>query len=232
VAIERTARDIKMWVNDDGVGIFNKIYTELNLDDPLHAILELSKGKLTTDPEHHTGEGVFFASRMFDKFAILSGNYYFSYRGRKDEIDGKDWFLEDKEENIKGTAIIMKINQNSSRTTKEVFDYYTSKGDEIGFSKTHVPVFLAQYGDENLVSRSQAKRLIARFERFEEIVLDFEKVETIGQAFADEIFRVFQFKHPSVELIPININEQVSKMINKARQDLRDQLLNLKKASN
>jgi anti-sigma regulatory factor (Ser/Thr protein kinase) len=232
IVVERTARDIEMWVNDNGVGIFNKIYTELNLDDPLHAILELSKGKLTTDPEHHTGEGVFFASRMFDKFSILSGNYYFSYRGRKDDVGGKDWFLEDKEENVKGTAIVMKINQNSSRTTREVFDYYTSKGDEIGFSKTHVPVFLAQYGDENLVSRSQAKRLIARFDRFEEIVLDFEKVETVGQAFADEIFRVFQFKHPTVELIPININEQVSKMINKAKQDLRNQLLDLKKTSN
>ena len=223
VSMGRTARNVEMWVKDTGVGIFNKIYKELNLDDPRHAILELAKGKLTTDPEHHTGEGVFFASRMFDQFSILSGNYYFSYRGQKDEIGGRDWLLEIKGENVKGTAIVMKIHNNSSRTTKEVFDYYASREDEIGFSKTHVPVFLAQYGDENLVSRSQAKRLLARFEKFEEIVLDFEKVETIGQAFADEIFRVFQSKHPTIEITPININEQVSKAIYKAILNFRSQ---------
>jgi len=63
--------------------------------------------------------------------------------------------------------------------------------NDFGFSKTHIPVFLAAYGEDNLISRSQAKRLLVRFERFKEIILDFENVESIGQAFADEIFRVF-----------------------------------------
>ncbi len=109
----------------------------------------------------------------------------------------------------------MIINSKSAKTLKETFDYYAA-GDDFGFSKTVIPVFLAEYGNENLISRSQAKRLLTRFERFKEIVLDFSKVNSVGQAFADEIFRVFQSKHPGVRLLPINANEEVTKMIQRA----------------
>jgi len=43
--------------------------------------------------------------------------------------------------------------------------------------------------------------------------LDFEGVEIIGQAFADELFRVFPSFHPDIHLEPINTNENVRKMI-------------------
>ena len=71
---------------------------------------------------------------------------------------------------------------------------------------------MAQFGDEQLVSRSQARRLIARFDRFKSVILDFTEVLEIGQAFADEIFRVYATAHPDVELIPQNMTEQVERM--------------------
>ena len=71
---------------------------------------------------------------------------------------------------------------------------------------------LAQYGDEQLVSRSQAKRLIARFDRFKKVILDFKGVQEIGQAFADELFRVYANEHRDVELIPDNMTDQVQRM--------------------
>ena len=71
---------------------------------------------------------------------------------------------------------------------------------------------LAQLGDEQLISRSQAKRLIARFDRFKTVILDFSGVLEIGQAFADEIFRVYALAHPQVELSPVNMSEQVERM--------------------
>jgi hypothetical protein len=80
-------------------------------------------------------------------------------------------------------------------------------------------VFLAQYGDENLVSRSQAKRLLTRFDKFREVILNFENVEVIGQAFADEVFRVFTNKNPKIRLSYINTNEQVKKMILRATKN-------------
>lgn len=55
-------------IRDNGVGIFRKIQEAFSLDDPREAILELAKGKLTTDPARHTGEGIFFSSRCCDDF--------------------------------------------------------------------------------------------------------------------------------------------------------------------
>jgi hypothetical protein len=52
--------------------------------------------------------------------------------------------------------------------------------------------------------------LIARFERFKVVLLDFEDVNEIGQAFADELFRVYGNDHPAVELVPINMTEPVA----------------------
>ena len=208
--LKRTYNVIELNIADNGVGIFAKIQRELNLDDQLHAILELSKGKLTTDPARHTGEGIFFTTRMFDKFSILSGKLYFSHF----EPDN-DWLLENTNEIQKGTAVQMTISTQTNRTTKQVFDRYTVEGD-YGFSRTHVPVFLARYGNENLVSRSQAKRLLARFERFKEILLDFENVDSIGQAFADEIFRVYTSQHPNIHIYHMNANKQVESMIIRA----------------
>ena len=110
----------------------------------------------------------------------------------------------------------MEIAPDSTRTVKEVLDRYTSLGDDYLFTITHVPVGLARYGDENLVSRSQAKRLMARVERFREVVLNFSGVNTIGQAFADEIFRVFQQQYPNVTLRWFNANQEVEGMIRRA----------------
>jgi len=206
IALEYSPARIRIQVVDFGVGIFDKIQATLRLADPRDAILELAKGKLTTDPQRHTGEGIFFTSRMFDRFSILSGRLYFAHTEQDD-----DWLLED-EQPTPGTAVRMIISPRSSRTAQEVFDRFAS-AEDYGFSKTHVPVTLARYGEENLVSRSQAKRLLVRFERFREITLDFKGVSTIGQAFADEVFRVFAHEHPTVHLLPVNTSDQVRKMI-------------------
>ena len=214
ISLQRTATWVSISITDNGVGIFNKIQKEFDLDDPRHAILELSKGKLTTDSQHHTGEGIFFTSRIFDLFSLHSGNLRLAHLGKKDSTESRDWLLE-KQNPFQGTSVRLKIYLNSSRQLKDVFDHYAVP-DEYGFDKTQVPVFLATYGDENLISRSQAKRLLARFEKFREIILDFQHIEMIGQAFADEIFRVFQNTHPAIKFHPVNANEQVQKMIQRA----------------
>jgi DNA-binding MarR family transcriptional regulator len=213
VKIERTARFVTLIVVDDGIGIFEKIKSAFSLDDHRHAILELAKGKLTTDPKHHTGEGIFFSSRMFDEFTIAANTYMFLHVNR---FEG-DWLIEDERIEGNGTMIKMRIEVDSPRTLKSVFDLYANpETDDYGFSKTHVPLRLAQYGQDHLVSRSQAKRVLARFERFKEVFLDFSGIESIGQAFADEIFRVYAMEHPEIKLVAHNANEQVSQMIGRA----------------
>lgn len=207
ILINRSRNYVDLNIIDDGVGIFTKIQEALQLDDEMHALLELSKGKVTSDPVRHTGEGIFFTSRMFDKFFIDSGYLYYAHF----ENNKSDIWLEHKDDEFNGTAVRMVIDPKSERTTQKVFDDYSD--DNFGFSKTQVPVFLAAYGEENLVSRSQAKRLLARLEKFREIIFDFKNVNTIGQAFADEIFRVFASQNSTINLIAVNANEQVQKMI-------------------
>jgi len=211
VEIKKTAATAEMMIYDDGVGIFRKIREALNLMDDRHAILELSKGKLTTDPERHTGEGIFFASRMFDSFDILSQGVFFSHQFG----DESDWILE-RELQTSGTAVWMRLHNHTARTTKKIFDAY-SAGDDFGFNKTVVPVNLARYGEEQLVSRSQAKRLLSRVEVFKEVILDFSGVNSIGQAFADEIFRVFKNAHPEIALYSMHANSAVKRMIDRAK---------------
>jgi anti-sigma regulatory factor (Ser/Thr protein kinase) len=212
ININQYAHKLSFVVMDDGVGIFNKIQRDFELNDPRHAILELAKGKLTTDPERHSGEGIFFTSRMFDRFIIVSEGLFFSHKE-----PGDDWLLE-HDLDVMGTSVLMTINPKSNRVIQEVFDMYASEDQGFGFTKTHVPLSLVTYGDENLISRSQARRLLARFRNFKEVLLDFSGVETVGQAFADEIFRVYARNYPEVDIVAINTNPQIDKMTLRAQE--------------
>jgi anti-sigma regulatory factor (Ser/Thr protein kinase)/biotin operon repressor len=212
VLVRKTSVSTEMAIVDNGVGIFRKIQAALNLLDERHAIFELAKGKLTTDPKHHTGEGIFFTSRMFDSFDIFSGGVYFSHEYGKEE----DWLIE-RTNPSQGTIVWLKLNNHTARTTKKIFDRFTSGDGDFGFTKTVVPVKLAQYGNDKLVSRSQAKRVLARVELFKTVMFDFSDVPTIGQAFADEIFRVFAQLHPEIEIYAVKSNTEVKRMIERAK---------------
>ena len=214
VRLEMTAMTTVIGVRDFGIGIFNKLQRYCGLDDPRHALLELSKGKLTSDRSRHSGEGIFFTSRMFDRFIIHSGTLQFCRLNKKKD----DWLIEiADQESLKGTQIIMHIHRNAEQTVQEIFDRFASEHYDYGFTKTHVPITLALYEGEKLVSRSQARRLLARVDQFREVMLDFKGVETIGQAFADEVFRVFKQDHPNVEIICLNAKPAVQRMISRVR---------------
>jgi hypothetical protein len=213
VEISKTAITTDIIIRDNGVGIFKKIQVAMNLLDERHAILELSKGKLTTDPKHHTGEGIFFTSRMFDRFLLVSHLAAFAHDFGKEE----DYILEAG--GREGTSVWMTLNNHTARRPEKIFQQYTS-GEDFGFNKTVVPVKLAQYGNDKLISRSQAKRLLARVELFKIVVLDFRDVPTIGQAFADETFRVFPQEHPKIKLLSVNENSEVKRMILRAQSGI------------
>ena len=209
VGIKQNALYTRAWVADDGEGIFLKIQRALKLYDPRESILELAKGKLTTDPINHTGQGIFFSSKMFDAFDIRSGNLHFMH-----DVGDPDFLLEHPKD-APGTIVFMQLENDSPRAMKEVFDRF-AEPDEFTFDKTVVPVKLAQHEGEKLVSRSQAKRLTLRFDRFRTVILDFDGVETIGQAFADEVFRVFQTAHPEITMLPIRMTPDVEGMMKRA----------------
>lgn len=197
-------------IRDNGIGIFRKIKDDLNLKDEHQSLLELSKGKFTSDPKNHSGEGIFFSSRACNSFIILSGNLMYTLSGE----DNPGLLSDIGENNLEqGTIVYFSINSNSSRSLNKVFTKYSPKEEDNSFCKTVVPVKLLRYKDEGIVSRSQAKRLLSRFEKFKYVVLDFEGIEYIGQAFADEIFRVFKNNNRNIELTYINANQNIKNMI-------------------
>ena len=216
IDMSRNKDSVFMIIVDNGEGIFQRIKRLCKLSDERHAIMELSKGKLTTDPDNHTGEGIFFTSRMFDVFNIESKGLSFSHDDSL-EFD----FLMDT--NLKvgdiGTVVLMRIALDSTKEIGNVFAQFTEDihDDKTSqFNKTVIPVKLAQYGNEKLVSRSQAKRLLVRVEKFQYVVFDFEGVSMVGQAFADEIFRVYANRNKNLLLAPINMNKEVKIMIDRA----------------
>ena len=55
-----------------------------------------------------------------------------------------------------------------------------------GFTKTKIP--MKNIFDTSPVSRSQAKRVCNRLKKFQEVVIDFEGLQWMGQAFAHQLF--------------------------------------------
>jgi hypothetical protein len=209
VSVQRNALWTEVTVADEGEGIFVKIQRALGLRDPREAILELAKGKLTTAPEAHSGEGIFFTSRAMDRFEIESHHLRFSHAPRNEDS------IVEQSADTPGTRVRMRLANHSLRQMRQVFDAF-SDPEEFSFDKTVVPLHLAQYEGEKLVSRSQAKRVSLRFERFKRVELDFAGISEIGQAFADEIFRVFANAHPQIRITPINTEPAVAQMIKRA----------------
>jgi anti-sigma regulatory factor (Ser/Thr protein kinase) len=214
VGSSRNTENINIFIWDDGEGIFNHIARLMKLSDPRESILELSKGKLTTDPENHTGQGIFFTSRIFNSFYIYAGDLIFSHDA------GMEDYLFHNEKDQEGSYVFMKIAISSQRTLKGVFDDFTGTEDEeFAFNKTVVPVRLVLYEGEKLVSRSQAKRILNRVEKFDTVLLDFSGVDQIGQAFSDEIFRVFTRRNPHIKIHTVNTSVEIDKMILAAKSN-------------
>jgi anti-sigma regulatory factor (Ser/Thr protein kinase) len=209
VGLVRNALFSEVTVADNGVGIFLKIQRALGLDEPREAILELVKGKLTTDPDNHTGEGIFFTSRAMDAFHIRSDRLHFRHQAGDPDI------LDELAEPVAGTELRLRLDNASERDLTEVFNAYADP-EEFSFDRTVIPMRLAQFEGQKLISRSQAKRIAHRFERFKRVELDFAGVESIGQAFADELFRVFARNHPTLTLVPVNTAPAVDQMIRRA----------------
>ncbi len=207
VLIRFNVAQITLSIIDYGIGIFKKIQDEFQLPDERQALLELSKGKLTTNPSNHTGEGIFFASRLFDEFTIYSGELFFGHM-----VETNDWLISVSEP-LKGTMVSMTISRKSDRTLKSVFDFYAGESSDFSFNKTTVALTLSQYEGEQLVSRSQAKRILNHVDKFKEVELDFNKIDFIGRAFADEIFRVYQNQHPEIQFTCIHANKDIEGLI-------------------
>ena len=172
------------------------------------------KGKLTTDEANHSGEGIFFTSKMMDNFLISSSGKIFTSSKFDDDT------IFDMNAHIQGTCVLMSLSNFTHKTPKDIFDQYSDVDGS--FVTTRIP--LKNIFDAAPVSRSQAKRVCNRLEKFAEAILDFEGVEWMGQGFAHQIFVVFKNAHPEITIIPQNMSDSVESMYNHVvkTNELRD----------
>lgn len=202
--VKRKDGVISFCIKDWGVGVYANIRKKFNLASEWEAVQELVKGKNTTDPEHHTGEGIFFTSRIADTFILSSHKIELFVDNRLD-----DFYFKSRH-NYSGTIVEFAININSNKKIEDLFAKYTT--EEYAFDKNIVRVSLFKDG-ENYVSRSQAKRLLNNLEKYRSIILDFKGIPAIGQGFADQVFRVFQNEHPEIKIEYVNCDIAVEMMI-------------------
>ena len=209
VSVQRNVLSTAIIISDNGKGIFNNIQeyvkNEKNEDLTLKECAALLfAGKFTTAKSMHSGEGIFFTSHLMDSFMILSSGVVFS-RNNFDEIN-----FESNTFGECSTTVIMELNNNSNKTTREVFNRF-SNVDE-GFIKTQIPIAHI-FSGTGPVSRSEARRLGELIIKFKEIDLDFINVEEVGQAFVHELFVVWQRNNPNIKLNVLNACDDVDFMI-------------------
>lgn len=201
--------EVRVEVQDNGIGLFRNVMQKFGYGSELEALQQLAKGKLTTLPEYHSGQGIFFSTKATNHFEIDSYGYKYEVDNSRDDFA----FLRSVHR-VRGTKVSFIVKNHTSVVLKDIFLKYQTEGTGGPFDSTQIRVKLYAFGTD-FVSRSEAKRVLERLEAFNSILLDFDKVEGIGQAFADQVFRVFANQHPEIELIPVNTNPVVQFMIDR-----------------
>lgn len=204
VTLRLDSGTVAVVVRDPGIGVFHSIASKLKIPDESTAMIELLKGRTTTMAERHSGEGLFFASKAADRFVLRSHRIEVEWNHARDDV-----FVSERRF-LRGTRVEFLLHRGTRRRLDAVFGEYAPEEYDYRFEKTrvHVKLLRADY-----VSRSEAKRLLANLEKFREIVLDFEGVGSIGQGFADEIFRVFARRNPEIRIWSEHANSVIRAML-------------------
>lgn len=206
--LRQTATQMQLLLSDDGLGLFDKIAADFEIDDAQLAMFELGKGKLTSAPTRHTGRGLYFTARLADVFDLHANANAFQRR---------DWepggWRAARALLRRGTSIYLAIALDTPRTLDGVMRSASADGAGYGFERTQVPLGLLAGATGVLESRAQARRVGARLAQFQHVELDFSGVIDVGHAFADELFRVIPLQQHGLDLRPLNAPPRVATLI-------------------
>jgi len=200
--------NITFIIKDLGIGAIESIKRGFEISDDFLALEHLFKGKQTTAKEAHSGQGIFFTSKVVDIYRIATSGMEFTI----DNIN-TDEFLGDIRQK-KGTTVTCKIKLNTRRKIKDIFEKYT--GDDYEFNQNIVKINLSKY--KRLMSRSEAKRLLLGLDEYSVLDFNFKNVDEVGQGFCDEMFRVYANRNPGKVLSYHGASDVVRYMIERSRK--------------
>ena len=181
------------------------------LPDDVESVFVLEKGRFTTQPARHSGEGIFFSSKAANRYRIESGRVAWIV-----DNEAHDTAIELMPEPRIGTRVATTFIPGRVSMLTDVFARWTDP-ETLAFDRTKTTVRLAAFGVQ-LLSRSEARRVTTGLDRFRHVTVDFTGVDLVGQGFCDEIFRVFAAAHPQVVLAPVGMRESVGFMVERARR--------------
>lgn len=208
IALVERGNNITCSITDTGIGIFQNVMAQLHLENHFQALEKILEGKTTTDTKRHSGEGIFFSSKIAQQFEIISSEIHLIIDNERND------YTLTKCNHVQGTSIIIILDKENTQLIEHVFKQYTN--DDSQFTKTKIVVELYQHG-VSFVSRSEAKRLLSDLaKKYEHIVFDYQDVKSVGQGFVDQVYRVFAASHPDIKIESIHMNESVTFMVRRS----------------
>ena len=202
-----TYSDLHIIISDNGSGLFNNIKSKLNLNSIQLATLEIAKGEVTTDILRQSGDELNTVLSLFDQVRIDSSGLSLIYTSKN-----KKWDIGYSKQ-IQGTRIHLQINPNSNKTCEHIFKNIFRHPNQI----ICIPLNLLNEPEKNsLNSRSQVKNIFWNITFLEEIHFDFNQIELIGPAFADELVRQSRAINGQVIIKWINCCKTIDMLMNRA----------------
>ncbi|MDI6739188.1 MAG: ATP-binding protein, partial [Candidatus Edwardsbacteria bacterium] len=143
---------LRYTIRDYGIGLFASVAAKYRMADEQNAVGAILKGKTTTDPSNHSGEGIFFSSKLADRMSFRSHALELT----TDNLQ-KDAYTAQKKY-ITGTLVSFEIRRKSRRDQTKIFNCYSPEKYDHRFDRTGISVKLAS---ADYISRSEARRLLA-----------------------------------------------------------------------
>ena len=172
------------------------------------AVLELAKGNhITTDSDKHSGDELNAIIQLFDKVIIDSSGLSLEFIN-----ENQNWHLS-QSVHKKGTKFHLIINPSSKRTCAQVFNRIFNQNQK----NVRIPLNLLEVSKYKIVnSRNYAKSVLRNIYGYKKIEFDFNNIDLIGPAFADELIRNTVRKNQQADIKWINTNETVDLLLSRA----------------
>ena len=199
--------DVHIIIGDNGRGLFEHIKSSLNLENIKVAAIELAKGHVTTDPEYHSGDELNAVIQLFDKVTIDSSGKSLVFINKT-----QDWIIKNSPHQ-QGTRIHLEIETDSQRNCKDIFQNLFNTRNE----SVRIPINLLTVEESALVnSRAQAQSILRNISNWKNIEFDFNNIDLIGPAFADELVRKTKAENQLADIKWTNSNKTVDLLMSMA----------------
>ena len=201
--VSRVDDSIVITVQDDGLGIFERVMQEYRCLSKVEAIGELLKGArvFTSSPSAGLARLVWSVD-----FATIEANQLrLSLMGRS-----RDWAISEGRSVRPGTSIALEIREDLLDGLERSIQSIVPP-----LGRVFLPVAaFQQKASGRILDRRDAKRLLRGVARHPELIVDFRFVETVAHSFVEYLFVDFRAMHPQSSLVPINLNSSIRSMIN------------------